>query len=50
MTIDLAGRIVLVTGGTRGVGAGIARTFMQAGATVEVQYAPGVEMLRGTAP
>ncbi|GAB2843869.1 SDR family oxidoreductase [Actinocorallia aurea] len=33
--IDLAGRVVLLTGGTRGVGAGVARTFLEAGAVVE---------------
>lgn len=34
--VDLAGRTVVVTGGTRGVGAGIARAFAQAGAQVVV--------------
>ncbi|MFD8421408.1 SDR family oxidoreductase [Streptomyces sp. NPDC059466] len=33
---DLGGRTVVVTGGTRGVGAGIARAFVRAGATVLV--------------
>ncbi|MER6068604.1 SDR family oxidoreductase [Streptomyces sp. NPDC001817] len=32
--IDLTGRVTVVTGGTRGVGAGIARAFLQAGADV----------------
>ncbi len=35
-TIDLTGRTVLVTGGTKGVGRGIAHRFADAGATVVV--------------
>ncbi|MEU7139027.1 SDR family oxidoreductase [Nocardia sp. NPDC046473] len=34
LEIDLADRIVLVTGGVRGVGAGVSRAFLAAGATV----------------
>src|ERR1700724_492601 len=34
--VDCAGRAVIVTGGTRGIGAGIARGFLQAGAHVLV--------------
>ncbi|WP_067467234.1 SDR family oxidoreductase [Nocardia amamiensis] len=34
LEIDLAGRVVLVTGGVRGVGAGVSKAFLAAGATV----------------
>lgn len=34
LEIDLSGRVVLVTGGVRGVGAGVSREFLAAGATV----------------
>lgn len=36
LPIDLAGRVALVTGGGRGVGAGIARRLLDAGATVVI--------------
>ena len=34
LALDLAGRVVLVTGGNRGVGLGISQAFVDAGATV----------------
>ena len=34
--LDMQGRLVIVTGGARGVGAGITRSFLEAGADVVV--------------
>lgn len=47
MSIDLSGRRALVTGGASGIGAAIARTFAEAGATVTVAdlNAEGAEAL-----
>lgn len=36
VTIDMSGKVVLVTGGTKGVGAAITSAFIDAGATVEI--------------
>src|SRR5262245_26413769 len=36
--IDLTGKAVLITGGSRGIGAAAARLFAQAGASVAITY------------
>jgi 3-oxoacyl-[acyl-carrier protein] reductase len=41
ITIDLTGKIALITGASQGIGAQIARTFHQAGATVVLNH-PGL--------
>ncbi|MCW2782543.1 MAG: NAD(P)-dependent dehydrogenase, short-chain alcohol dehydrogenase family [Marmoricola sp.] len=48
ISIDLTGRVVLVTGGVRGVGLGITRSFLEAGATVVTCSRSEVEALVGT--
>ncbi len=45
-TIDMSERVVLVTGGARGVGDGIVETFLRAGATVEICGRSTPEALR----
>jgi NAD(P)-dependent dehydrogenase (short-subunit alcohol dehydrogenase family) len=43
LELDLSGRVALVTGGSQGIGAGIARVLVDAGATVVTCARSGVE-------
>jgi NAD(P)-dependent dehydrogenase (short-subunit alcohol dehydrogenase family) len=46
--IDLSGRVVLVTGGRKGIGLGITRTFLEAGAAVATCARSEAAPLEGT--
>ncbi|WP_326561721.1 SDR family NAD(P)-dependent oxidoreductase [Micromonospora sp. NBC_01796] len=43
MSQSLAGRVAIVTGGSRGIGEGITRRLAEAGATVAITYSASVE-------
>src|SRR3990170_5605581 len=47
--LDYSGKTVLVTGGSRGIGAGIARRFAQAGADVALNYRANEEAAQAVA-
>ena len=41
--LDFGGKVVLITGGSRGIGAGIARRFAETGASVVLSYAQAAQ-------
>jgi ketoreductase RED2 len=49
MTMDLAGKVAIVTGASSGIGEAVARTFGQAGAAVAVNSSSSVEAGRAVA-
>src|SRR6266403_2259508 len=48
-SIELAGKVALVTGGSRGIGAAISAHLARAGATVLINYAKSEEAARAVA-
>jgi len=43
---ELAGKVALVTGGSRGIGAAIAKRLAAQGASVSLTYSKGADTLR----